>query len=172
MVAFGPQSLACGIESAGVGGVNAVTLCQHRDMKTPGQLPGRAFPLTVTGDKVRQIDFGSPTRTRTKGMLGKVGPLGRRVGRRVGRTWREPSAAGGRDGSCQPSGPGRSGRKTWLPGEDSNPGNLGGKPKGCSGHIRAIMTYVKVEVNLNGDACTAARRGLYSGRHSRGETRR
>ena len=46
MVAFGPQSLACGIESAGVGGGNAVTLCQQRDMKTPGQLPGRAFPLT------------------------------------------------------------------------------------------------------------------------------
>ena len=68
MVAFGPQNLACGIESAGEGGGVAVTLCLHRDMKTPGQLPGRAFPLTVTGDKVRQIDFGSPTWTRTKNL--------------------------------------------------------------------------------------------------------
>ena len=46
MVGFGPRNLACGIESAGAGGGNAVTLCPHRDMKTPGQLPGRAFPLT------------------------------------------------------------------------------------------------------------------------------
>jgi hypothetical protein len=59
MVAFGPQSLACGIESAGIGGGIAVTLCPHRDMKTPGQLPGRAFSLTWTGEKVRQVDFGS-----------------------------------------------------------------------------------------------------------------
>jgi len=35
-------------------------------MKTPSQLPGRAFSLTVTGDKVRQIDFGSPIRTSFK----------------------------------------------------------------------------------------------------------
>jgi len=46
MVAFGPQSEGCETESAGAGGSNAVTLCQHRYVKTPGQLPGRAFPLT------------------------------------------------------------------------------------------------------------------------------
>jgi len=46
MVAFGPQSLACEPESAGAGGGIAVTLCPQRDMKTPGQLPGRAFSLT------------------------------------------------------------------------------------------------------------------------------
>jgi hypothetical protein len=59
MVGFGPRNLTCEIESAGAGGGIAVTLCQQRDVKTPGQLHGRAFPLTVTGDKVRQIDFGS-----------------------------------------------------------------------------------------------------------------
>ena len=59
MVAFGPRNLTCGIESAGVGGGNAVTLCQHRDTKTPGQLPGRAFSLTVTGNKVRLFDLNS-----------------------------------------------------------------------------------------------------------------
>ncbi len=63
MVGFGPRNLTCEIESAGAGGGIAVTLCRQRHMKTPGQLPGRAFPLTVTGDKVRQIDFGSPNGT-------------------------------------------------------------------------------------------------------------
>jgi len=63
MVAFGPRNLTCGIESAEVVGEVAVTLCQQRDMKTPGQLLGRAFPLTVADGKFRRIDFGSPGAT-------------------------------------------------------------------------------------------------------------
>jgi hypothetical protein len=58
MVGFGPRNLTCEIESAGASGGIAATLCQQRDRKTPGQLPGRAFPSTETGDRVRQIDFG------------------------------------------------------------------------------------------------------------------
>jgi hypothetical protein len=34
-------------------------------MKTPGQLAGRAFPLTAADGNFRRIDFGSPSRTRT-----------------------------------------------------------------------------------------------------------
>ena len=42
-----------------------VKTLQQRDMKTPGQFPGRTFPLTVTSDKVRQIGFGSLSSART-----------------------------------------------------------------------------------------------------------
>ena len=40
-VRFGPRNLTCEPEIAGVGGGIAITLCQHRYMKTPGQLVGR-----------------------------------------------------------------------------------------------------------------------------------
>ena len=47
--------------------------CNHSpttewNIKTPGQGSGRAFPLTVTGDKVRQIGFSSPSWTRTSNL--------------------------------------------------------------------------------------------------------
>lgn len=53
MVAFGPRNLAREPESAGVGGGIAVTLCQQRDTKTPGQWFGRAFAFTVLSEQVR-----------------------------------------------------------------------------------------------------------------------
>ena len=74
-VAFDLRSAVRETESAGVGGETAVTFCQQRDMKTPGQFPGRAFPLTVTGMKVRQIDFGSPSWTRTNNLPVNSRPL-------------------------------------------------------------------------------------------------
>lgn len=53
---------------------NAVTLCQQRDMETPGQFPGRAFPLTWTGEKVRQVDFGSPGATLAEPLSASARP--------------------------------------------------------------------------------------------------
>jgi len=99
MVGFGPRNLTCEIESAGAGGGIAVTLCQQRDVKTPGQLHGRAFPLTVTGDKVRQIDFGSPGRTRTSNQAVNT------------RRERRPRYRGG----------------PWVPGEDGHRGPATGR---------------------------------------------
>ena len=58
MVGFGPRNLTCEIESAGAGGGVAVRLWWQRITKTPEGVSPRAFSLTVTGDKVRQIDFG------------------------------------------------------------------------------------------------------------------
>ena len=47
-------------------------------------------------------------------------PFQCRAGRRLGRTWREPSPGAPHDGSCQPKGPWPSGREKWPRGEDSN----------------------------------------------------
>jgi len=57
------------------------------------------------------------------------GDGGKGVSRRVGRTWREPSPVVCRDGSCQPTGPKGSGRKKWLPDEDSNPLDFSRPPR-------------------------------------------
>ena len=56
LVAFEPQSLTRETQSPGAGSRNAVTLCQRRDMRTPGQLPGRAFALTGSPAEVRSGD--------------------------------------------------------------------------------------------------------------------